>query len=261
LPVQKPNFRNYLRHAHTSLEIQFAPSAADLMRPMRFAIARRFLQLAFRTLRPRRLYEPVEIGGRRFSHKRDAEARWNAIAGAIRQYDAHSILDVGCAEAWFLRRAAAEFGCFAIGVEATNRRVLLGEIARLHDGAERVAVLKAKLAPDDIRYLPACDIVLCLSVVHHVMREGGRNAAEEFVRALANCVGKALLFEMGTSEERELAWTKTLPDMPEGQESFVRALLNSAGFTNIQVVAETSGLKGDAQRLLFAAEPKKQNGL
>jgi hypothetical protein len=222
---------------------------------LRLSAARRLLYAAFQVLRPKRAYEPVEIGGRRFASKREAEGRWAAIAEAIRRYEARTILDVGCAEGWFLRRAAEDFGCFGLGVDAEDRRVLTGEIARLHDGVERVAVMKARLTPAEIRTLPACDIVLCLSVVHHVMRQGGRGAAEEFVQALATRARKALIFEMGTSEEKQLAWSSTLPEMPEGQEAFVRRLLEACGLREVRVIASTPGLHGDAPRLLFAAEP------
>ena len=222
---------------------------------MRMASVRHLLSVAFRILRPRRLYEPVEIGGRRYAEKREAELRWQGVAAAIRQYAAGNLLDIGCAEGWFLRRAAMEFGCFAIGVEADDRRVLLGEIARLHDGAARIAVLKATLTPEDIQKLPACDIVLCLSVLHHVIRRGGRAEAEKFLHAIATRTKKALLFEMGTSDETELAWTSELPQMPAGQQQFVEEMLGACGFLNVRVIASTPGLKGDVPRLLFAAEP------
>jgi SAM-dependent methyltransferase len=231
-----------------------APQARRVKRA-RVGSARVLLRLAFHMIKPKRLYEPVELGGRRFAEKRDAETRWQAIAAAIREYDARNILDIGCAEGWFLRRAAQELGCFGIGVDADSRRVLLGEIARLHDGVERVAVMGGMLGPDDIRRLPVCDIVLCLSVVHHVMRAGGRSAAEEFVQALASRARKAVLFEMGTSDEKMLTWSHALPDMPGGQEAFVIELLDSCGLKNVRKVAVTAGLKGDAPRMLFVAEP------
>jgi hypothetical protein len=60
---------------------------------------------------------------------------------------------------------------------------------------------------------------------------------------------------MGTSDEKQLSWTSVLPEMPEGQERFVTDLLQSSGLTNIRVVASTPGLRGDAPRLVFAAEP------
>jgi SAM-dependent methyltransferase len=221
----------------------------------RLGSARALLRLAFHVIKPKRLYEPVELGGRRFAEKRDADTRWQAIAAAIREYDARNILDIGCAEGWFLRRAAQEFGCFGIGIDADSRRVLLGEIARLHDGVERVAIMGGMLGPTDIRRLPVCDIVLSLSVVHHVMRSGGRAAAEEFVQALATRARKALIFEMGTSDEKMLKWAHALPDMPNGQEAFVTELLDSCGLKNVRKVAVTAGLKRDAPRILFIAEP------
>lgn len=225
---------------------------------LKIALGRRLLRGSFHLIRPKRFYEPVELAGRHYSEKREAKLRWSAIADAVRRYEAKSILDIGCAEAGFLRQAAAEFGTFGIGIEAADRRVLTGEIARLHDGVERVATVKAKLAPDDIRTLPVFDLVLCLSVAHHVMRSGGVDAARVFVSAIASRVGKALLFEMGTSAETSLGWTKALPPMPEGQEAFVSDFLRSCGFTDIRVVASTPGLRGDAPRLLFVAEPVRE---
>ena len=87
------------------------------------------------------------------------------------------------------------------------------------------------------------------------MRESGVAGATEFVRAIGARARKAVLFEMGTSEETKLGWTSALPEMPEGQETFIRNMLQAAGLTNVRVVATTPGLKRDASRLLFAAEP------
>jgi SAM-dependent methyltransferase len=221
----------------------------------RIGVARPLLRTAFKALQPKRSYEPLEIGGRKYPSKREAETRWTAIAAAIELFGARSILDIGCAEGWFLRRAAHEFGCFAIGVDGDERRVMLGEIARLHDGVDRVAVMKSKLQPDSIVQLPRCDIVLCLSVLHHVIRRAGLSAAEAFLGAVCSRAGKALLFEIGTSDEKELHWSGILPDMPGGQEEFVTGLLARCGMQNIRVVASTPGLRKDAARLLFAAEP------
>jgi hypothetical protein len=97
--------------------------------------------------------------------------------------------------------------------------------------------------------------VLCLSVVHHIIRHGGMSAAEEFVSALATRTRKAIVFEMGTVEEIQLRWAKTLPDMPGGQEEFVRNLLAAGGLGNIRVIAGTPSIMREATRLLFVAEP------
>jgi SAM-dependent methyltransferase len=222
---------------------------------MRPRLAGAFLRLAFRATRPRRPYEPVQIGGKRHAAKRESEVRWQAIAGVLSQHRARSVLDVGCAEGWFVRKAAEDFNCFAVGVDGSHDRVQTGEIARLHDRVPRAAIMTGILSADDLREMPRFDVVICLSVVHHVIRAGGLAAAEEFLQGIAACARKAVIFEMGTSEEGELSWTSLLPAMEGGQEKFVSELLTRSGLSNIQVIASTPGLKKDANRLMFSAVP------
>jgi SAM-dependent methyltransferase len=228
------------------------------LKGVRLRAARAFLRSAFKAARGRNSpYEPVEIAGRTYASKRESGDRWNAIASVLRAYDAASVLDIGCAEGWFLRKATSELGCFALGVEASER-LLLGEIARLHDDVPRMSIMKAMLGADDIRKLPVCDAVLCLSVVHHVVRKNGLDGAREFLRAIGERTGKVLIFEMGTSEEPGLRWANLLPEMHAGQEAFLRELLGSAGFVNINRVASSSAFRPGAERVMLSAEPSRR---
>jgi SAM-dependent methyltransferase len=228
------------------------------VRGFRWRVVQAFLRQAFHLRRiGKKPYEPIEIAGRRYDGLRQSEDRWEAIASVLSSYGARSLLDIGCAEGWFIRRAAKDLNCFAIGVEASDR-LLLGEISRLHDGLERTAILKATLTAKDILELPRCDVVMCLSVVHHVIRWQGMEAALDFVRALRTRALKALIFEMGTSEESKLKWSHVLPEMPHGQEAFVRKLLELAGFTNVRLVTASSAFHGLGTRLMFSAEPPRQ---
>lgn len=133
--------------------------------------------------------------------------------------------------------------------------MLTGELSRLHDNVERVATIKARLTPQDIRALPRFDAVLCLSVVHHVIRKDGISVAEEFINALSSRAGKVVVFEMGTSDEGGLSWSGQLPDMPKGQDAFVTALLERSGLVNIRRIGASEAFHGSAQRLLYTAEP------
>jgi cyclopropane fatty-acyl-phospholipid synthase-like methyltransferase len=201
-----------------------------------------------------RVYEPVEIGGRRVRHNRETDNRWTAIAKVLKDHGATSVLDVGCAEGWLIRRAATDLRCFAVGVEASDR-VLTGELSRLHDNVERAAIIKARLTPEDIRALPKFDAVLCLSVVHHIIRKDGIGVAEDFINALSSRAGKVVVFEMGTSDEGGLSWSGQLPEMPEGQTAFVMALLERGGLVNIRRIGSSDAFHGSAARLLFTGEP------
>ncbi len=201
---------------------------------------------------PAPLHSPEIAGGR--VGKRENETRWSAISTALESYEPRSILDVGCAEGWFLRRAADTFNCFGLGIDSYESRVMLGEAARLHGGDERVAIMKGKLKADDIRALPRFDAVICLSVLHWIIREEGLPAAQEFVRALLSRAERVLLFEIGEAEHFARRFSTLLPGDASG-ENFVRYLLATAGASNIRVIAESRDINDRKTRLLFAAEP------
>ena len=202
-----------------------------MLRGARWRLALGLIGSAFRVAKAGgRTYQPVEIGGKRFANVRDTDERWQAVSQVLRDYGVRNLLDIGCAEGWFVRRAAADCNCFAIGIEATDTAIV-GELARLHDRVQRAATVRAFMTPEAIRSLPQFDAVLCLSVLHHVIRAFGIAAAEQFLRALSTRVNKVLVFEIGTADES--SWTPFLPEASQGQqgqEAFVRELLERSGF-------------------------------
>jgi hypothetical protein len=237
---------------------QKAPSlgrrARKVLRNLRWDLAHGLIKAAFYVAKAGgRPYEPVEIGGKRFDNVRDSYGRWNAIAANFKRYGVRNVLDVGCAEGWFVRRAATDLKCFAVGIEASDR-LEVGELSRLYDRTERTAILRSFVGPDDIRSLPKFDAVICMSVVHHIIRAYGLAAAGEFVSALASRVEKVLIFEIGTADES--SWTEHLPELSRGQEAFVSDFLERCGLCNVRVIAESLAYHREVPRLLFAAEPK-----
>jgi hypothetical protein len=88
-----------------------------------------------------------------------------------------------------------------------------------------------------------------------VIRGFGLGVAEQFLRALASRVSKVLIFEIGTADES--SWTEFLLKQNQGQEAFVRELLERSGFKNVRVIAESAAYHREVQRLLFVAEPSK----
>jgi SAM-dependent methyltransferase len=224
-----------------------------VLRGLRWRLALRLIEAAFHVAKAGgRTYQPVEIGGKRFANVRDTDERWRAVAEVLRQHGVRNVLDIGCAEGWFVRRAAADLNLFAVGIEATDVGIV-GELARLHDRVPRAAVARAFVTPEAIRGLPQFDAVLCLSVLHHVIRGFGLGVAERFLQVLATRVSKVLVFEIGTAGES--SWTEFLHEQSQGQEAFVRQLLERAGFRNVRVIAESAAYHREVQRLLFVAEP------
>jgi SAM-dependent methyltransferase len=199
------------------------------------------------------VYEPISIGGTFIDGDREWNKRWSAIAVEIELNSVGSVLDIGCAEGWFLRQAAERYGCFALGVDMDDKAIAASELARIHDRTQRHASMLSTMTTQDISALPQFDLVLCLSVAHHVIRTQGLAAARDFVTAVASRARKVLIFEMGTASEVSFDWSQQMPEMPQGQEAFIRDFLHSCGLNTVRVIAQTPGLHREAGRLLVAA--------
>jgi SAM-dependent methyltransferase len=200
-------------------------------------------------------YHPILINGEIFDGDRDPSERWESVKCELVRYNAKNLLDIGCGEGWFLRRAADELGCFSFGIDGDNKRIIPSEIARLHDDVERVCIMRANLDEKIINELPQFDVVLCLSVIHHVIIYEGMEKAVEFMKSVVNRARKAVIFETGTSDEKAMWWADDLPDMPSGQEAFIRSFLSDAGLVGIRQIGWASSYRKDAKRYLFVGEP------
>jgi len=227
----------------------------SLIKSLRYQLARIMLLFSiYGYYKKGRHYEPVIISGKLIQgSKRDWIDRWDGIKGIIKEYNATTLMDIGCAEGFFLKKASKELGCISLGVEMNDNRLILGEMTRLYENIENCAVIKAKLDPLSIKKLPKMDVILCLSVVHHIIKSDGMERAISFVSALAGRTNKAIVFEMGTSDE--ISFVGRMPSMPQGQELFIRKFLEDSGFKNIRVINKSKSIKKDSIRLMFVAEP------
>jgi hypothetical protein len=80
--------------------------------------------------------------------------------------------------------------------------------------------MQGTLDTKNMDMLPKFDVIFCLSVVHHIIRISGYEYAIEFVNKFGLKANKAVIFEMGTSDESSMDWCGKLPDMPKGQFEF-----------------------------------------
>lgn len=246
----KKHYRN-----GTVLEV-FSIKKREILINIKMKIAKFFHRRLFLISKSSLPYEPLEFSGKIFESWRTWEDRWSVIKNELLHYETTSIIDIGCAEGWFVRLAAEELGCFSIGIERYDVSMYSGELARLYDKVPNCAIIKSDLNTKNIPKLPEVDVILCLSVLHHIVYKEGINYARDFIRALGGKAKKAIIFEMGTVEEAKAKWSKDMPLMPEGQRLFITEFLKSAGFTNIKTIGSSSSIYKDAERLLFVAETK-----
>jgi O-antigen chain-terminating methyltransferase len=172
------------------------------------------------------------------------------IADNVRATVARTLLDLGCAEGYFVQQAAKS-GLLAVGVDADVLRLSIAHASATLSRIQGAGFIYAELTPEFIDTLPTFDAVLFLSILHHIMYERGVDYAREYMRRLKPKVGKFMMFDMGQSNETGHEWASLLPDMGTDPHAWIAEFLSSAGFRSIEKVADTDAYQGPVRRALF----------
>ena len=200
-------------------------------------------------------YHPVSMNGEVLSNgERECSDRWKVISEVLAQ-GAESVLDLGCAEGYFVSRAAKEYGCFALGIDADIRRLTVAQDLNLLNKNECAGFMYAHISMEFLRKLPPFDVVILLAVLHHVMYEHGVDYAREFMTCIRTRTRKVLVFEMGQSNERSMDWAAHLPEMGPNPHDWIKDFLLSCGFSEVNKMGETDAYHSDRRRGIFVACP------
>ena len=200
-------------------------------------------------------YHPVAMDGEVLSAgERDCADRWKIISDVLAQR-ADTVLDLGCAEGYFVSRAAKEYGCVALGVDADVRRLTVAQDLNVINKNERAGFMYAHFDMEFLRKLPQFDVVIFLAVLHHVMYEHGVDYAREFMRCIRGITRKTLIFEMGQSNETAMYWAPLLPDMGPEPHKWIQEFLLSCGFSSAERAGETDAYHSNQKRSIFIAQP------
>ncbi|MES2390781.1 MAG: hypothetical protein V4555_04010 [Acidobacteriota bacterium] len=200
-------------------------------------------------------YHPVQVGTVALTEsERTCADRWIAIEKEILECRAETLLDLGCAEGYFVQKAAM-IGCLALGVDGDVRRLALAHGSTLLNRVQGAGFLYADITPEMVSHLPVHDIVLLQSVLHHVMYSRGVDYARELMQSIRPKVGKAMIFDMGQSDEKKHAWAKDLPDMGPEPHRWIENFLRSAGFRTVEKISESDAYQSTARRAVFRLVP------
>jgi cyclopropane fatty-acyl-phospholipid synthase-like methyltransferase len=202
----------------------------------------------------RKHYQPL-IGqdGTLSAGERECETRWNNIRKALEPLAIKNLLDIGCGEGYYVVRAARELGCYALGIEADRSRVYIAQNQISYLRVDRATVVSDEVSLESIDELPTFDAVLFLSVVHHIMFSFGEDYCRQLMKRLRGHIKKALIFEMGQSDEVNAKWAKTLPDMGVDPHAWIQDFLFSCGYKNVRKIALVRSYFGDSDRAMFIA--------
>jgi SAM-dependent methyltransferase len=199
-------------------------------------------------------YQPIWMGKRHNKRAvRECEDRWAIVQETLLATNASSMLDLGCAEGYFVRRAG-EMGCVAIGVDRDYNRLGLIEAARMFDRSKQSGFILGDIEPGFIAKLPSFDVVLCFSVMHHILRQNSLEHAREVLAAIASVTRKALVFDMGQSNETSTSWALKIPDMGANPEEWIRDFLKGS-FREVETVGKTDAYRDPIARFVFRCKP------
>ena len=92
-------------------------------------LSRLLQELHYRVLiRSFSLYQPVYLHGKLVKKgDRDIFDRWQMIKKEIASSNVKSIVDLGCAEGFYVIQAAKECNCIALGIEASPTRIMVAQ--------------------------------------------------------------------------------------------------------------------------------------
>lgn len=213
--------------------------------------------LALRSLvRSFGVYHPVDSRGHQLAiGERGCDDRWELISQQMSRVGASTLVDLGCAEGYFVRRAAAQFGCVSLGVDGDVRRLMIAQTAAVADGDDRAGFMLAKISPEFLQRMPVFDVVLYQSMMHHVMYEHGINYSLEILQLIRRKTARALIFDMGQSNEVASAWARLLPDMGSDPHAWIQSFIESAGFSDVRKIGETDAYREKVRRAVFVAMP------
>jgi hypothetical protein len=227
------------------------PATKPTRKEIRARLVKVFHELTAKRIRYHRAYQPISVGKTRSKQAtRECEDRWSMIRRTIVDFDAKNLLDLGCAEGFFVRKAG-EMGVFSIGIDRDYNRLGLIESARMIDKSEYSGFVLSSIDPTLMQRLPQFDVVLCFSVMHHIIRQNSYEHGLEMLRLMRGVTRKAFLFDMGQTNEVSTTWATQLPNMGDDPSKWVASFLKDGGFASCEVIGETDAYRDAIKRYVF----------
>jgi|SaaInlStandDraft_6_1057023.scaffolds.fasta_scaffold29851_2 SAM-dependent methyltransferase len=183
---------------------------------------------------------------------RECQNRFDDISNSLPDLPL-SCLDVGCNEGYFTFRMSQRGG-FCHGIDKGRNEIMIADGLAKINNINNVSFSNAEIDVDYISGLPHYDVIIFMSVFHHIARHNGLEYAEEFMSALSRINRKYLVFETGQPDELNTSWAEDLAFMGSDIESWVSKMLKKSGYNKISVIGKNSGIYSNVNRLLFLAE-------
>lgn len=198
-------------------------------------------------------YQPNPFG-ERVKERSSARECWDRLEAfeEILPDAPFSFMDLGCNTGFFVFRLA-ELGGFGLGIDSGRNEIMVCQtLATLHE-IENVAFWKLSLTPATVVSLPRVDVVVFLSLFHHLVRHYGEKEAMGMLSTIATKADRFLVFETGQPNE-DSSWARELRFMGEDPVTWSEGTLRSYGFDQVHRLGEYGTSISNVKRHLLVGE-------
>lgn len=204
-------------------------------------------------------YQPILIREKRL-HRRDAgrqsEKRWSIIRTYL-PANCRTAVDLGSGEGFFAFQLA-ELGITTIGVDNDRPALFVAWQKCIAEGSRGVGFIRQDITHEFVQGMPCVDVVLNLSVFHHLMHFHGLDWCAHLLRILRTKINLAMFFEMGQSDEYVERGSRKIPDMGPDPQGWIRNFLLEQGYSKVEKIGEAlvdSYIDPTMERAIFMVWP------
>jgi SAM-dependent methyltransferase len=165
--------------------------------------------------------------------------------------NSRNVLDLGSNTGYYLFELA-RLGYLCHGLEQDPDLVFYTSLVNHLVGIPGVSCECGRLDFSFLDRTPSYDVILCLSIMHHILMAKGMEFAEAILQSLVSKTNHVLFFEMGQSNEIHADWSKRLSLMEPDPETWISQWLIKSGFRHVKTIGTSYTT---ASRFLFAAYP------
>lgn len=152
---------------------------------------------------PRSDYHPLDSGAKGARRSQGTLSRWHEIERLVEPTPAvSSALDIGCNGGFFVVNLARS-GVPVIGVDREPKLLRTTATSLRRAGCHNAGVLGLDLRPDTLGLLPSVDMVLFLSVWHHLVKLYGIDEADSMLALIWSRAKLVMFFDSGEAEMPE----------------------------------------------------------
>ena len=144
-------------------------------------------------------------------------------------------------------------GSFVIGIEKNIPEFLYSSALASTLSLSNLSFYRLKVDTATIESFPKTDVVLCLSIFHHWVKQYGVDNALIMLRSACSKAQTAFVFDTAQPEELDTQWPPYLSFMKPSGPEWINDYLLSCGFSTVHNVGEFKTSISSANRSLFIA--------